>query len=157
MQECMCLYVTDCARHERSAVWQFVLFALSVPAWVTVVSQKWVCYWQLSPSPWAGEAACCVGRGYTCSGPVRPRYRCTSHLRPVPSCRSASPPLGSGTEPAVTERKTHFLDQVKKLVLCLLLLIYIATKQTFQNAWGQTRHFILPACINSNLKSVAAL
>lgn len=118
---------------------------------------KWVCYWQLSPSPWAGEAACCVGRGYTCSGPVRPRYRCTSHLRPVPSCRSASPPLGSGTEPAVTERKTHFSDQVKKLVLCLLLLIYIATKQTFQNAWGQTRHFILPACINSNLKSVAAL
>lgn len=86
---------------------------------------KWVCYWQLSPSPWAGEAACCVGRGYTCSGPVRPRYRCTSHLRPVPSCRSASPPLGSGTEPAVTERKIYFLDQVKKLVVCVCCCLSI--------------------------------
>lgn len=61
-------------------------------------------YWQLSPSPWAGGAAGCVGRGYTCSGPVRPRCRCTSRLRPVPSCRFASPPPGWGTEPAQSER-----------------------------------------------------
>lgn len=88
------LYVTDDARHEHSVV------NVCVSAWVTVLN--WVYYWQLSPSPWADEAACCVGRGYTCSVLVRPQYRYTSHLRPVPSCRSASPPLGSGTEPAET-------------------------------------------------------
>lgn len=115
---------------------------------------KWLCYWQLSPSPWAGEAACCVGRGYTCSGLVRPQYRYTSHLRPVPSCRSANPLLGLGTEPA--ERQTYIYLRPTEETGCfyLLLFIYVATRQDFQNIWKQTRYLILPACINRNLKSV---
>lgn len=67
----------------------------------------WVCYWQLSPSPWAGEAACCVGRGYTCSGLVQRRYRYTSHLRPALNCRSPSPPLVLGIEPAEIQRHIY--------------------------------------------------
>lgn len=78
---------------------------------------EWVSHWQLSPSPWAGEAACCVGRGYTCSGPVRPRYRYTSHLRPAPSCRSASPPLGSGTGPAENTQTCYISDQAERAVV----------------------------------------
>lgn len=114
-----------------------------------------VCYWQLSPSPWAGEAACCVGRGYTCSGPVRPRCRCTSHLSPAPSCRSASPPPASGTEPAQNGKKNieyicmDMHMDIQTAWWCQLLFI--------KNAWGQTQTFTLPACISSNLKSVAAL
>lgn len=121
------------------------------------VSQR-VCYWQLSPFPWAGVAVCCVGRGYTCSGLVRPRYRCTSHLRPVPSCRFASLPPGSDKEPAETEKQKNVClrPSGETGCLCQLLFIYVATKLTFQNARGLTRYFSLPACINSFLKSVTA-
>lgn len=95
------LHVTDGARHEcRVAV-----FVCMLCVWGNSWAWEWVCYWQLSPFPWAGGAAGCVGRGYTCSGLVRPRYRYTFHLRLVPSCRSASLPLGWGREPAETHRQ----------------------------------------------------
>lgn len=115
---------------------------------------KWLCYWQLSPSPWAGEAACCVGRGYTCSGLVRPQYRYTSHLRPVPSCRSANPLLGLGTESAGRQRHIYLRPTEETGCFYLLLFIYVANRQDFQNTWAQTTYLIPPACINRNLKSV---
>lgn len=97
---------------------------------------KRACYWQLSPSPWAGGAACCVGRGYTCSGPVRPRYRCTSRLRPAPSCRSASPPLGWGIEPVESERIRVLLGTSTGTgCLCILLFIVVATQQDLLKLW----------------------
>lgn len=129
---------------DTSAVQQRGSLSLCVCVGDSRVSKS-LCYWQLSPSPWAGEVACCVGRGYTCSGPVRPRYRYISHLRPAPSCRSASLPLGLGTEP--TETQGHIYVR-QAGCFCLLFIRGGATKQAFQNAWEQTGYFILPACIN---------
>lgn len=114
---------------------------------------KWACYWQLSPSPWAGGAVCCVGRGYTCSGPARPRCRCTSHLRPVPSCRSASPPLGWGTEPAESEKITDIFSRTSTETgcLCPLLFIAVATQQNLLKLQWQTRQNTVTLCIQTFL------
>lgn len=120
---------------------------------------QWTCYWQLSPSPWAGEAACCVGRGYTCSGLVRPQYRCTSHLRPVPSCRSATPPLGWGIAPAETEKgkcmRTQLREhsQEKKLLVC----VYCCHTMLLQSRLFQICEIWYFITASMPSKSVAAL
>lgn len=109
---------------------------------------KRACYWQLSPSPWAGGAACCVGRGYTCSGPARPRCRCTFRLRPAPNCRSASPPLGWGTEPVESERIRLLLrTSTETGCLCLLLFIIVATQQNLLKQWCRQEQFTLTSSI----------
>lgn len=129
--------MTDWTRHGagQSGSLRYVVFLRACCVGNSRVSKR-ACYWQLSPSPWAGGAACCVGRGYTCSGPVRPRCRCTSRLRPVPSCRSASPPLDWGTEPAETERIRLLLKTSTETgCLCLLLFITVATQQNMLKLW----------------------
>lgn len=91
-----------------------------------------------SPSPWAGGAACCVGRGYTCSELAPPPCRYTFHLRPEPSCRSANLLRDSGTAPAEQTKKIckHFEWALLSLVIWLCCVC------------GHVSDFMLSACIN---------